>query len=136
MPETRSERKEIAVVCAVIVRDGRVLATQRGYGEQRGGWEFPGGKVEPGESPREALVREIREELAADIRAERLLGTVEYDYPAFHLRMDCFACSLLSGQPELREHSASRWLGAADLDSVAWLPADVLILDRVRPLLG
>lgn len=125
-------RKSIEVVAAVIVREGRVLATQRGYGEQKGGWEFPGGKCEAGESLPEALEREIREELSCGISVGKLLQTVEYDYPAFHLRMHCFLCCLCSGEPILNEHQAARWLAPAELDSVAWLPADLAVLPAVK----
>lgn len=128
--------KCIEVVAAVILRGGRVLATQRGYGEQRGGWEFPGGKVEPGEEPRAALAREIQEELGARVAVGELLGTVEYDYPAFHLSMQCYACTLLQDTLELREHDGARWLAAAELESVDWLPADVDILPQVRRALA
>ncbi|MBP5465268.1 MAG: (deoxy)nucleoside triphosphate pyrophosphohydrolase [Treponema sp.] len=132
--------KTIHVVAAVIVRsspDGsrQVFATQRGYGDWKGWWEFPGGKIEPGESPRAALEREIREELASQIRVGEHLGTVEYDYPAFHLSMQCFACEIVSGKLELLEHESSAWLTAGTLRSVQWLPADLAILDKVENLL-
>ena len=116
--------KTIEVAAAIIVRDGEVFATQRGYGEWRGWWEFPGGKIEPGECPQEALVREIREELNAEIEVGGLLETVEWDYPAFHLTMHCFMCTLLSESMHLNEHEASAWLTRDTLDSVKWLPAD------------
>lgn len=116
-------RKQIEVVAAVIIRDGLVFATQRGYGEWKDWWEFPGGKMEAGEMPEEALRREIHEELAADISVGQLLTTVEYDYPKFHLTMHCFLCTLRSGLT-LLEHEAARWLAPADLHSVKWLPAD------------
>jgi len=123
--------KTIHVVAAVI-RDGeRVFATARGYGEQKGGWEFPGGKVEAGESPQEALRREIREELALDIAVGELIGTVEYDYPAFHLSMGCYWCSIVAGEPVLKEAEAARWLTRETYDSVPWLPADRVILPLV-----
>ncbi|MBQ3798912.1 MAG: (deoxy)nucleoside triphosphate pyrophosphohydrolase [Treponema sp.] len=133
--------KTICVVAAVIVRDGadgsrQVLSTQRGYGDWKGWWEFPGGKVEPGESPGAALEREIREELSCKIRVGEYLGTVEYDYPAFHLSMRCYACSLAGGEPELLEHESAAWLPAESLRSVRWLPADLLILDKVAALLA
>lgn len=124
--------KTIRVVAAVI-RDGRrVFATARGYGEYKGGWEFPGGKVEPGETPQEALAREIREELDAEITVGELIDTVEYDYPAFHLSMECFWCSIRRGSLILKEAEDGRWLTADRIDSVDWLPADRLLLGRIR----
>ena len=125
-------RKSIQVVAALIRRDGKVFATQRGYGNYKDWWEFPGGKVEAGETPEQALVREIREELAADISVEKYLTTVEYDYPEFHLSMDCFFCVLLSGAPILKEHEAAKWLSREELDSVAWLPADLSLIERLK----
>ena len=116
--------KTLRVVAAAIRRGGLVFATQRGYGDQKDGWEFPGGKIEPGETPQQALVREIREELDTEIRVGSLLGRVEYDYPSFHLSMDCFWCEILSGDLALREHEAARWVSAEQLDSLPWLPAD------------
>ena len=116
--------KTIEVVAAIIIKDNKIFATQRGYGEFKGGWEFPGGKVEAEESLEDALVREIKEELDADIRVRELFETVEYDYPNFHLTMHCFVCDLLSEDFVLREHDDARWLGKDELDSVAWLPAD------------
>ena len=123
--------KTIEVAAAIIVKDNKVFATQRGYGEFKDGWEFPGGKLEPGESAREALVREIREELDVDIRVGRLLETVEYDYPEFHLTMHCFICELLSEEIVLKEHEDARWLKKDELDSVPWLPADILSLIHI-----
>ncbi len=116
--------KKIEVVAAIIRKEGRIFATQRGYGEWKDWWEFPGGKMEPGETPEEALKREIREELSTEIAIDRLLTTVEYDYPAFHLTMHCFLCSLLSPALHLNEHEAARWLAPNELHSVRWLPAD------------
>ena len=124
--------KTIEVVAAIIVRDGEVFATQRGYGEWRGWWEFPGGKIEPGECPQEALVREIREELNAEIEVGGLLETVEWDYPTFHLTMHCFMCTLLSESMHLNEHEASAWLTCDTLDSVKWLPADAGLVDIIK----
>ncbi len=123
--------KTIEVVAAVIVRGGQVFATQRGYGEWQGWWEFPGGKMEPGESPQEALVREIREELDAEISVGRLLETVEWDYPKFHLTMHCFLCSLLSDSVHLNEHEAAAWLTRDTLHSVKWLPADEGLVGKI-----
>ena len=127
--------KRIEVVAAVIVRDGEVLATRRGYGEWQGWWEFPGGKMEAGESPRDALRREIREELDAEIEVGRLLETVEWDYPAFHLTMHCFICSLVSGSMNLNEHEAAAWLTKENIGSVKWLPADEGLIGRIRQIL-
>ena len=126
--------KTIEVAAAIIVKDNKVFATQRGYGEFKDGWEFPGGKLEPGESAREALVREIREELDVDIRVGRLLETVEYDYPEFHLTMHCFICELLSEEIVLKEHEDARWLKKEELDSVGWLPADVGVISKIFEL--
>lgn len=123
--------KTVEVVAAIIIKDGRVFATQRGYGEFKDGWEFPGGKIEPGESRKEALVREIKEELDADIRVGSLLETVEYDYPAFHLSMHCFFCELISEDIVLKEHEDARWLSEEKLDTVDWLPADVGLIDKI-----
>lgn len=126
--------KTIEVAAAIIVKDNKVFATQRGYGEFKDGWEFPGGKLEPGESAREALVREIREELDVDIRVGRLLETVEYDYPEFHLTMHCFICELLSEEIVLKEHEDARWLKEEELDTVDWLPADVGVISKIFEL--
>ena len=126
--------KTIEVAAAIIVKDNKVFATQRGYGEFKDGWEFPGGKIEPGESAQEALIREIREELYADIRVGRLLETVEYDYPEFHLTMHCFICELLSEEIVLKEHEDARWLKEEELDTVDWLPADVGVISKIFEL--
>ena len=123
--------KTIKVVAAIIIKDGQIFATQRGYGEFKGWWEFPGGKMEPGESPQEALRREIREELDAEIEVRELLETVEWDYPNFHLTMHCFICSLVSESLHLNEHEAATWLTHETLRSVKWLPADEILLDRI-----
>ena len=121
--------KHINVVCAVIVNKGRIFACQRGYGEWKDWWEFPGGKIEPGESPEEALQREIREELAIDITIDSYLTTVDYDYPNFHLTMHCYLCQLKDDtQPHLLEHESARWLGKDNLEEVKWLPADVEVI--------
>lgn len=127
--------KTINVVAAVIMKEGRVFATQRGYGEFKDGWEFPGGKVEAGESPEEALCREIREELEVEVNVGDLIDTIEYDYPAFHLSMKCYACTIAGGSPHLLEHEAARWLSADQLDSVAWLPADITLIPKIAGLL-
>lgn len=125
-------KKTISVVAAVI-RDGeRVFATQRGYGEFKDGWEFPGGKIEPGETAEEALVREIREELDAEISVGKLIDRIEYDYPTFHLSMDCFWCEILSGDPVLKEAEDAKWLTKETLDSVDWLPADITLIEQIR----
>ena len=123
--------KCIEVVAAVIRNEGRVFATQRGYGEFKDWWEFPGGKMEAGESPQEALAREIREELDAEVSVGELIRTVEWDYPSFHLTMHCFWCEALPGSLHLLEHEAARWLSAGELGSVRWLPADMDILPLV-----
>lgn len=127
--------KTINVVAAVIMTEGKVFATQRGYGEFKDGWEFPGGKVEAGESPEEALRREIREELEVEVNVGDLIDTIEYDYPAFHLSMKCYACTIAGGSPHLLEHEAARWLSADQLDSVAWLPADITLIPKIAGLL-
>ena len=126
--------KTIRVVAAVI-RDGdRIFATQRGHGEYKDGWEFPGGKIEPGETPQEALVRELKEELDITTIVGELIDTIEYDYPEFHLSMDCFWCTIAEGEPVLKEHEAARWLTKEKLDSVDWLPADVTLVEKIRGL--
>lgn len=123
--------KTIKVVAAIIICEDRVFATQRGYGEFKGGWEFPGGKIEPGETPQQALVREIKEELDTDIEVGELLDTVEYDYPEFHLSMDCFLCKVISGDLILKEHQAAKWLKKGELNSVDWLPADLGLIWKI-----
>ena len=129
------QRKRIEVVAAIIMDKGKVFATQRGYGEFKDGWEFPGGKMEQGETPQQALVREIKEELETEIEVEELLETVEYDYPNFHLTMHCFLCTIKSGELVLKEHEAARWLTRETLDSVDWLPADEGLIDKIRGIL-
>lgn len=124
--------KTVRVVAAVI-RDGdRIFATQRGYGDYKDGWEFPGGKIESGETARQAIVREIREELDTDISVGEQLTTVEYDYPGFHLSMQCFWAEIRDGEPVLKEHEAAKWLRPEELDEVAWLPADCSIIPLIR----
>ena len=127
--------KRIEVVAAIIRKEDRIFATQRGYGDWKDWWEFPGGKMEPGETPEEALVREIREELSAEISIDRFLHTVEWDYPAFHLTLHCFLCSLRAEALHLNEHEAARWLAKEELGSVDWLPADLQIIDNIRRLI-
>ena len=128
--------KTLHVVAAVIREGDRIFATQRGYGEYKDGWEFPGGKIEPGETPRQALAREIREELDTGIAVGDCLAVVEYDYPAFHLRMQCFWAGIRDGSPVLKEHEAARWLGVDELDEVAWLPADQSLIPLIRAKLS
>ena len=127
--------KTIEVVAAIIIKNGEVFATQRGYGEFKGWWEFPGGKIESGECAKEALVREIREELDADISVGELVETVEWDYPNFHLTMHCFVCSLISEFMQLNEHETAAWLTKETLHSVKWLPADEGILAKIEDLI-
>ena len=124
--------KTIRVEAAVIRKGNRIFATQRGYGEFKDGWEFPGGKIEPGETLQEALVREIREELETEIRVGDLIDTIEYDYPTFHLSMDCFWCEIVEGSLELKEHEAAKWLDRESLYTVNWLPADVGLVEKIR----
>ena len=124
--------KKIEVVAAILHRDGAYFATQRGYGEFEGMWEFPGGKIEHGESREVALKREIQEELGVDIIIEDSLCTTEYDYTSFHLTMHCYLCNFASGEIELREHKSARWLTAETLDSVEWLPADTEVVDKLK----
>ena len=126
--------KKIEVVAAILHRDGAYFATQRGYGEFEGMWEFPGGKIEPSESREAALKREIMEELGVDIAIENLLCTTEYDYPSFHLTMHCYLCSIASGEIELREHKSALWLTSDKLEDVAWLPADKEVIDKLKSL--
>lgn len=124
-------------VVAAIIRDGdQIFATQRGYGDFKGGWEFPGGKMEPGETPQQALVREIKEELDTEIEVGELIETVEYDYPQFHLTMHCFWCTVKSGDLVLKEHEAAKWLTKDNLDSVNWLPADEDLIEKLKQKLA
>ena len=124
--------KIVKVVAAIIIHENKIFATQRGYGEFKDGWEFPGGKIEPGETPQEALVREIKEELDIEIEVKDFLETVEYDYPEFHLSMDCFFCVIRSGELVLKEHEAAKWLTVETLDGVDWLPADKGLVEGIR----
>ncbi len=127
--------KRIEVVAAIITDGSKIFATQRGYGAFKGGWEFPGGKMEPGETPVQALVREVWEELDTKINVGELFATVEYDYPDFHLTMHCFLCTVRSGKLVLKEHEAARWLTKETLYSVSWLPADVEVLEKLKNIL-
>lgn len=124
--------KTIEVVASIIHQDGKILATQRGYGDFKGLWEFPGGKMEPGETPEEALRREIREELNIDISVEKHICTVEHDYPNFHLTMHCYWCSIVQGEPILNEHQSARWLEKTEWESVEWLPADIVVVKELQ----
>ena len=129
--------KTIRVVAAIIKSvnengDPIIFATQRGYGDLKGGWEFPGGKIEDGETPQEALIREIKEELETEITVGELIDTIEFDYPTFHLSMDCFWAEIVSGNLVLTEHEAAKWLSKDELDSVEWLPADITLIDKIR----
>jgi len=126
--------KTIEVVAGVIKDGDRIFATQRGYGDQKGGWEFPGGKMEPGETPQQALVRELKEELAVDVRVGDKICTVEYDYPKFHLTMHCFFASVVSGSLTLLEHEDAKWLDRESLNSVNWLPADIEVVNCIRQM--
>ena len=124
--------KSIRVVAAIIEKDGHIFATQRGYGNYKDWWEFPGGKIEPGETPEQALKREIKEELDTEISIDEFLITVEYDYPEFHLVMDCYMCSIVSGELTLLEHEAARWLPACDMWQVKWLGADYEVIEAIE----
>lgn len=121
-----------AIICDDIKEKNKIFATARGYGELKGGWEFPGGKVEPGETSQQALIREIIEELDTEIKVGELIDMIEYDYPTFHLSMDCFWAEVKEGHLELKEAEAAKWLTKDQLDSVTWLPADILLIDQIR----
>lgn len=121
-----------AVICDSLESKSRIFATARGYGDLKGGWEFPGGKVEPGETPQQALKREIMEELDTEIQVGECIDTIEYDYPTFHLSMICFFAEVVSGELELKEAEAAKWLTKDQLDSVAWLPADVMLIEKIK----
>ena len=131
--------KTITVSGAIILRESNgikeIFATQRGYGDFKGGWEIPGGKLEPGETPQQCIVREIHEELATEVKADKVIGVVDYDYPTFHLTMHCILCTIVSGDLKLLEHEAAKWLNKETLRSVDWLPADLLILPEIEKLL-
>ena len=131
----QNKRKQIEVVAAIIIEKGKIFATQRGYGVFKDGWEFPGGKIESGETPQQALRREIREELDTEIEVGELFDTVEYDYPDFHLTLHCYICTVISGSLILKEHKAAKWLSRENLDSVDWLPADIGLIEKLKHIL-
>jgi 8-oxo-dGTP diphosphatase len=124
--------KTIEVVAAIIIKDNKIFATQRGYGDFKDGWEFPGGKMEAGESREDAIIREIKEELDIDIIVNRYLTTVDYDYQNFHLTMHCFLCEIINGKPTLLEHKAAKWLSREELDSIDWLTADIEVVKKLK----
>ena len=128
-------RKHVQVAAAIIMDDGRIFATQRAHGQFKDGWEFPGGKIEPGETPKHAAKREVMEELDTEIEVGELFDTVEYDYPDFHLTMHCFLCTVKSGELVLKEHQAAKWLTRETLDSVNWLPADIGLIEKLKSIL-
>lgn len=132
----KTVRVVAAVICDSINEKKQIFATARGYGEFKGQWEFPGGKIEEGETPQQALVREIKEELDADIKVGELIDTIEYDYPTFHLSMDCFWCEVISGELVLKEAEAAKWLTKDTLDTVQWLLADITLIDKIIRKLG
>ena len=127
-------RKHVTVAAAIIVDNGKIFATQRAHGEFKDGWEFPGGKIEQGETPQQAAKREVMEELDTEIEVGELFDTVEYDYPSFHLTMYCFLCTVISGDLVLKEHQAAKWLTRETLDSVEWLPADIDLIEKLKKL--
>ena len=129
------ESKKLQVVAAIICKDNRIFATQRGYGEFKGQWEFPGGKEEPGETPEEALVREIKEELDTEIAVAKYIHTVEYDYPTFHLSMRCYLCKIVVGKLVLKEHESAKWLTKDNIDSLNWLPADQELIPIIKEII-
>lgn len=138
VPKTYKRRltiKSIEVVAAIIRSEDRIFATQRGYGDFQGGWEFPGGKMEVGETPQQALIREIKEELDTEIEVGELVETVKYDYPNFHLTMHCFFCTIKSGELVLKEHEAAQWLTKDKLDDVNWLPADQGLIEKLKGII-
>ena len=128
-------RKHVQVAAAIIMDDGQIFATQRAHGEFKDGWEFPGGKIEQGETPQQAVKREVMEELDTEIEVGELFDTVEYDYPDFHLTMYCFLCTVKSGDLVLKEHQAAKWLTRETVDSVEWLPADIGLIEKLKSIL-
>lgn len=132
LKEKKKIRVVAAVMCNSIKEKSMVYATARGYGEYKGQWEFPGGKIEEGETPQQALIREIREELDTEIEVHELIDTIEYDYPDFYLIMDCFWCEILKGELVLKEAEAAKWLKKSELDSVQWLPADLTLIEKIK----
>ena len=133
--ENQNERRKIEVVAAIIIKDGKLFATQRGYGDFKDGWEFPGGKMEPGETKEQALARELREELEIKTEVGKLIKTVKYSYPKFDLTMHCMLTKITEGTPNLLEHEAARWVTKEEIDDVAWLPADLEVIEEVKKLL-
>jgi 8-oxo-dGTP diphosphatase len=127
--------KSINVVAAIIQKDNKVFATQRGYGDFKGAWEFPGGKIEGAESKEEALIREVKEELNTEISIDQYVTTVEYDYPDFHLTMHCYLCSIIKGNLTLTEHMDAKWLDVSHIDSVNWLPADIEVINLLKNII-
>ncbi len=131
----KTVRVVAAVICNSIENKSKIFATARGYGEFKGGWEFPGGKIEEGETPQEALKREIKEELDTEIQVGDYIDTIEYDYPKFHLSMDCFWCEVVAGHLTLKEHEAAKWLTKETIREVEWLPADITLIDKIEQLM-
>lgn len=133
--EEKIERKNIEVVAGVIVENGKIFATQRGYGDFKDGWEFPGGKIEKGETREQALERELREELEIKVEVGKFIKTIQYDYPKFHLTMHCFLVKIVEGTPNLLEHEAAKWITKEQIDDIAWLPADVELIEELKKIL-
>ena len=133
--ETKNDRKRIEVVAAIIIENGKLFATQRGYGDFKDGWELPGGKIEVGETKEQALIRELREELEIKVEVGNLIRTIEYDYPKFHLTMHCMLTKIIEGVPNLLEHEAACWVDKSDMDKLGWLPADLEVIEDIKKLL-